>query len=121
MTPPKNMNSPGSVMGNPKPTAPNSQPADLDPLIHETARLQIVAVLNECGSADFNFLLRAGALSRGNLSGHMSKLVAAGYVNERKEFIGKLPHTEYEITEPGRSAYQKYIQDWTRLTGQGRK
>ena len=62
-----------------QPTAPVGP---LDPLIHEVARLVIVSVLNECESADFNFLLGTTGLTRGNLSAHMAKLVAAGYVEE---------------------------------------
>lgn len=88
----------------------------LDPLIHETARLQLVAVLNECEVADFNFLLGVTKLTRGNLSTHMAKLVGGGYVEEKKEFVARLPHTEYRLSEVGRKAYKKYQADWKRLT-----
>ena len=70
--------------------APQASPSSgngLDPLIHEAARLQIVAVLNECDLADFNFLLGTTRLTRGNLSTHMLKLVTAGYVEEQKGFV----------------------------------
>lgn len=88
----------------------------LDPLIHEAARLRLVAVLNECEVADFNFLLGVTRLSRGNLSTHMAKLVAARYVEERKEFIGRIPHTEYRLLGSGRTAYKNYLLEWKRLT-----
>ncbi len=89
----------------------------LDPVIHEAARLKLVAVLNECEVADFNFLLGTTALTRGNLSAHMSKLVPAGYVEEKKEFIDRKPHSEYQLTREGRAAYRKYLKAWKRLTG----
>ena len=88
----------------------------LDPLIHESARLRIIAVLNECENADFNFMLGTTALTRGNLSAHMAKLSAGGYVQEKKQFIGRIPHTEYQLTKAGRLAYTKYLADWKRIT-----
>ncbi|MFH1024258.1 MAG: transcriptional regulator [Planctomycetota bacterium] len=96
--------------------SPTSQ-LGLDPVIHEATRLRMVAVLNECEVADFNFLLGTLALTRGNLSVHMGKLVAAGYVGERKEFVDRKPHTEYRLTDAGRAAYRKYLKDWKRVTG----
>jgi DNA-binding HxlR family transcriptional regulator len=88
----------------------------LDPVIHEAARLQLMAVLNSCAAADFNFILGVTGLTRGNLSAHMAKLCDAGYVREKKEFVGRMPHTEYRVTEAGRSAYKRYLADWKRLT-----
>jgi DNA-binding MarR family transcriptional regulator len=95
--------------------APPTQP--LDPLIHEAARLVIVTVLAECEAADFNFLLGTTGLTRGNLSAHMARLVAAGYVNESKEFVDRKPHTEYRLSPAGRAAYKRYRETWRRLTG----
>lgn len=88
----------------------------LDPLIHEAARLRLMVLLNECTAADFHFLLRVTGLTRGNLSVHMSKLVTAGYVEERKEFVKRLPHTEYHLTSRGRSAFKHYLSAWEKLT-----
>lgn len=88
----------------------------LDPLIHETARLTMIAVLNECEVADFNFLLGTTGLTRGNLSAHMAKLTEAGYVEEQKTFVGKVPHTEYRLTGPGRAAYAGYLAAWKQIT-----
>lgn len=92
----------------------------LDPLIHESTRLQIISVLNSCELADFNFLRGACALTGGNLSRHMSKLVTAGLVNESKRFLGKMPHTEYHLTPAGKSAFQRYLADWKALTTGGK-
>jgi len=94
-------------------------PDSLDPLIHESARLAIMSVLNECQVADFNFLLGTTALTRGNLSTHMARLVAAGYVQESKEFVDRKPHTEYRLTSVGRAAFKKYREAWRHLTAGG--
>jgi len=88
----------------------------LNPLIHEGSRLVIVSVLAECDVADFNFLLGTTSLTRGNLSTHMARLVAAGYVEETKEFVDRKPHSEYRLTAAGRAAFRRYRQAWRRLT-----
>ena len=88
----------------------------LDPLIHEAARLLIVSVLNECDTADFNFLLHSTDLTRGNLSTHMAKLVKACYVEEYKNYVDRKPHTEYRLTRTGQAAFRAYCKAWHRLT-----
>ena len=98
------------------PRRPTRPDGPLDPLIHEASRLMIVSVLNECASADFNFLLGTTDLTRGNLSTHMAKLVAAGYVAETKQFVNRKQLTQYQLTPAGRDAYKKYRADWITLT-----
>ncbi len=95
---------------------PASTDGPLDPLVHEASRLIIVSVLNECAAADFNFLLGTTGLTRGNLSAHMAKLVAAGYVEETKQFVNRKQLTQYCLSPAGRDAYTKYRADWVNLT-----
>ena len=83
---------------------------NIDRLIHEPARLMILAHLYVVESADFLFLMRQTGLTWGNLSSHMSKLEAAGYVNIEKGFKGKKPHTMLRITDEGRAALREYQQ-----------
>jgi DNA-binding transcriptional ArsR family regulator len=80
----------------------------VDRLVHEPARLAITAVLSACESADFAFLLHSTGLSKGNLSAHLSKLEAGGYVTIRKGFKGKYPHTTCALTAAGRKAFERY-------------
>lgn len=88
-----------------------SQPTvDIDRIVHEPARLMILAHLYVVESADFLFLMHQTGLTFGNLSSHMSKLEAVGYIEVLKEFVGKKPHTMLCITEEGRSALQEYRQ-----------
>jgi len=59
----------------------NKQPiTDIDRLIHEPARYLIMAYLFVAESADALFLQRQTELTWGNLSSHLSRLEAAGYV-----------------------------------------
>lgn len=81
---------------------------DLDRIIHEPVRLRILSILTGIDLADFKFLLSTLDLSRGNLSSHMNKLEQAGYVEVQKSFNGKIPHTNYKITDVGRKALSDY-------------
>lgn len=91
--------------------------ANIDRLVHEPARLMIVATLYVVESADFLFLVRQTGLTLGNLSSHMSKLEAAGYVEVEKKFVGKKPHTMLRLTEDGRSAFLQYRQSMEQVFG----
>ena len=80
----------------------------LDRVIHEPARLTLVALLSSVKSADFLYLLKESGLTKGNLSVHLSKLEEAGYLEVEKTFRGKVPHTEYHLTSEGKSAFDQY-------------
>jgi len=82
--------------------------SSVDKLIHEPARLSIMAHLYVIESADFLFLMRQTDLTFGNLSSHMSKLETAGYIEIKKEFVGKKPHTLILLTKKGRTAFETY-------------
>ena len=83
-------------------------PAQFDRLIHQPSRLAIMALLAGCESAEFSYLLKATALSKGTLSAHLSKLEDAGYVAITKSFKGKYPNTSAALTADGRKAFGKY-------------
>lgn len=82
---------------------------ELDRLIHERTRLAILSVLAVNDALSFSDLKRLLGLSDGNLSVHARKLEEAGYVECAKSFSGRLPHTEYMLTGPGRRALQGYL------------
>ena len=82
--------------------------ADIDQVIHASARLMILTYLYVVESADYVFLTRMTGLTWGNLSTHMTKLEEAGYIEMLKEFKGKKPHTKIKLTEQGRVAFRKY-------------
>jgi len=86
----------------------DTRSSDIDKLIHEPARLKIMAQLYVVESADFIFLMRRTQLTWGNLSSHMSRLETAGYIEVEKEFVDKKPHTILALTEKGKAAFQSY-------------
>jgi DNA-binding transcriptional ArsR family regulator len=89
--------------------------ANFDRLIHEPARLAIMAVLSACESADFAYLLNSTGLSKGNLSAHLSKLEEGGYIAITKSFKGNYPNTTCALTAAGRRAFNAYRKQYLTL------
>lgn len=85
------------------------RPRDLDRLIHQRTRLSIVSALAVADKLSFNDLKSALRTSDGNLSVHARKLEDAGYLECRKSFRGRTPHTEYRLTAEGRRALESYL------------
>ena len=81
---------------------------DLDRVIHEPARLMVVALLAAVQEADFQYLHQATKLTKGNLSVHLSKLEDVGYIEIQKTFRGKYPLTVCRLTERGRAVLDNY-------------
>lgn len=81
---------------------------EVDRVIHEPARLLIVALLSSVRAADFIFLQRETGLTKGNLSSHLSRLEQAGYLRIDKGFRGKVPQTVCSLTAEGRAAFRGY-------------
>ena len=84
-------------------------PLALDRLIHERLRLGIVSALAANDRLTFNELKRLLQTTDGNLSVHARKLEEANYVACTKSFEGRMPKTEYRLTEAGRRALEKYL------------
>ena len=85
------------------------QTLELDRLIHERLRLGIVSALAVNSSLSFSDLKMVLNTSDGNLSVHARKLEEAGYIQCEKYFEGRLPHTEYTLTDLGKEALQRYL------------
>lgn len=83
---------------------------ELDRLIHERIRLGIISALAVNDSLSFNDLKRLLRTTDGNLSVHARKLEEGGYLTCRKFFEGRIPHTEYRLTAPGKRALEEYLQ-----------
>lgn len=85
-----------------------SRELDFDRLIHEPARLVLMSNLYVVDEADFVFLAHRTGLTAGNISSHMARLEAAGYVTIEKTFADKRPRTTYALTSAGRTAFETY-------------
>lgn len=91
------------------------QRIEIDRVIHEPARLFLVAHLYVVESADYVFLMQSTGLTWGNLSSHLSKLEEAGYVDLEKDFVDRKPHTMVKLTDAGRTAFDVYRRQMKQL------
>ena len=89
----------------------NQLQVEIDKLIHEPARLKILAQLYVVESADFLFVMNQTGLTQGNVSGHLSKLESAKYLSVEKTFVGKRPQTMISMTKAGRDAFKNYVEN----------
>jgi DNA-binding MarR family transcriptional regulator len=90
---------------------------EVNRVIHEPARLLIVALLASVREADFVFLQRETGLTKGNLSSHLARLEQAGYLQIDKGFRGKIPQTVCKLTTEGRAAFKAYRAQMRRAVG----
>ena len=82
---------------------------ELDGLIHERMRLGIVSALAANESLSFSELKELLKTTDGNVSVHARKLEDADYISCAKSFVGRMPKTEYRLTDKGRRALEKYL------------
>lgn len=85
-------------------------PVEFDRVIHERVRLAIVSALAGAESLSFNELKSLLDITDGNLSVHARRLEEAGFVTCEKSFVDRVPHTEYQLTKPGRKALDEYLE-----------
>jgi DNA-binding MarR family transcriptional regulator len=84
---------------------------ELDPLIHVTARLRIIATLAaqpEDDTLSFTRLQTMIGLTPGNLIAHLRKLEDAGYLSTEKTGNGPASRTSVALTHQGRAALDTY-------------
>lgn len=84
---------------------------ELDPLLHSQLRLAVISLLMSVEEADFVYLREKTGATAGNLSVQLDKLAQAGYIKVVKEFAGKKPHTSCSLTDTGREAFERYVND----------
>jgi DNA-binding MarR family transcriptional regulator len=94
------------------------QAVELDRMIHEPARLALMALLYKAEEADFLFLLRESGLTKGNLQSHLARLEESGYIAVEKSFVGKIPRTVCRQTPAGREAFKRYRKELRKIAGQ---
>jgi DNA-binding MarR family transcriptional regulator len=58
---------------------------------------------------DFTTFKEMLDLSDGNLASHTNILEKEGYIEIRKQFVGKKPQTTYSVTVLGRKAFSDHL------------
>jgi DNA-binding MarR family transcriptional regulator len=86
--------------------------AELNNIIHQPARLRIMAALcalEQGGQMDFVYLRKMLNLTDGNLGAHLSKLEEAGFITIEKTFVARKPRTFVYVSGKGRDAFNEHI------------
>lgn len=86
-----------------------TNPTELDQLVHGRVRLGIVSALAVTDRMSFTELRDLLDTTDGNLSAHARRLEEGGYIVCEKSFEGRVPHTEYGLTDRGRRALKRYL------------
>ena len=89
--------------------------SELDPLLHQPVRTRLVAFLAGRGEATFKELKELLQVTDGNLDAHVRKLIAAKYIDHRKEMIDRRNQTFYQLTGLGQKKFRLYVLALKRL------
>jgi DNA-binding HxlR family transcriptional regulator len=80
-------------------------------------RLGIMSVLMVNDWVDFSEMKGLLEITDGNLASHSSALEKSGYIEVKKEFVGKKPKTSYRVTQNGRQAFSEHLDALEKLLG----
>ena len=87
--------------------------AQLDNIIHQPVRLQIMSSLvslDKNERVNFTYLRKLLKLTDGNLGAHLTKLEEAGYIKIDKAFVARKPQTFIRATGKGRDAFDGHVE-----------
>jgi DNA-binding transcriptional ArsR family regulator len=95
-------------------------PEKLDKVIHERARLGIVASLAARDWMTFKELKATLEMTDGNLSVHARVLENSDYIKIDKRFVGRKPQTRMILTRKGRRAFKLYLGELEQIVSIGK-
>jgi predicted ArsR family transcriptional regulator len=72
-------------------------------------RLGIMSVLMVNDWVDFITMKETLNITDGNLASHMKALENEGYIEVKKQFLGRKPNTTYRATIEGRKAFEDHL------------
>ena len=82
--------------------------SQLDPLVHEPARLRILSFLASVERIEFAALRRITDMTDGNLSAHIGRLERGDLVGVDRQIVGKRMLTTIRLTSAGRTALEQH-------------
>lgn len=83
--------------------------ADLDPVIHQRTRLQLMAYLYRNRQAAFSTLKETFDLTSGNTATHTNRLEDEGYIEGQRVVGEGSIEKRYRITAEGSDAFRRYV------------
>jgi DNA-binding HxlR family transcriptional regulator len=93
---------------------------NLNKSFENRVRLGVMSLLMVNDRLDFSNLKEMLELTDGNLASHLSALENEGYVQVKKQFVGKKPNTSYSATRTGKKAFTDHLDALEQLL-KGRK
>ncbi len=87
----------------------------LDKGFESRVRLGIMSILVVNDFVDFNTLKDQLNISDGNIASHITALEKLGYIEVKKQFIGKRPNTSYKVTSQGIKAFKSHLDTLEKL------
>ena len=72
-------------------------------------RLGIMSMLMVNDWVDFSTMKETLNVTDGNLASHIKALEAEGYVEVKKQFLGKKPNTSFRANLEGRKAFDEHL------------
>ena len=72
-------------------------------------RLGVMSVLMVNKWYDFNSFKELLGVTDGNLASHFANLEKIGFIEIKKEFIGKKTKTSYRATKKGKKAFKEHL------------
>ena len=89
----------------------------LEKAFESRVRLGLMSVLVVNDWVDFATLKKMLEVTDGNLASHTTALEKKGYLEVRKQFIGRKPNTSFRVTETGKKAFQAHLAALEKLLG----
>jgi DNA-binding MarR family transcriptional regulator len=83
--------------------------AKLNKNFENRIKLGIMSILLVNDWVEYGTLKSTLNLTDGNLASHIASLEKAGYVEVKKQFLGKKPNTSYSATHKGRKAFREHL------------
>ncbi len=91
---------------------------DLNKAFESRVRLGMMSILLVNDFVDFARLKEQLQITDGNLASHIAALEKLGYIEIKKQFIGKKPNTSYLATKAGKKAFTEHLDALEKLIKQ---
>ena len=91
-------------------TSPPDRTPELDRLLSDPTRLAIMSVLCAVEWCEFAFLRDGVSLSDSALSKQLATLRKEDYVEQRREYLGRVPKTTVRATDQGRHRFLGHVE-----------
>lgn len=82
---------------------------ELSEVLHQPVRFSIAAALARAETLDFKDLRDSIQVSDSVLSKQLALLEKPGFIEIKKQFVGKFPRTSVKLTKQGRAAWEHHL------------